>query len=138
MERNTCLHSPPLPFPQQASQTTAPIFHLTYERGGLKLYYWAAHLHAAMCRFLTAEISAWIEIEKENTLELPLHLYLSSAQVTILTKRTRNNPFLKNTVLVGRETHNFLNETPVMARASQCFHDGGAAFPGEEKVWKKG
>ena len=44
----------------------------------MKLYYWAAQLHAAMYYFLTTEVPAWIEIE-DNTLELRLHLYLYSA-----------------------------------------------------------
>ncbi len=75
----------------------------------MKLYYWAAQLRAAMCCFHTTDIPAWMEIEN-NTLELPLHLYIYSSQIKKLIKHT-HNPFLKNTISIWHEAHAFLNET---------------------------
>lgn len=94
------------------------LLHLPYERGGLrlphmKLYYWAAQLHAAMYYFFTTEAPSWIEIEN-NTLELPLHLYLYSAPTKLLIKRA-HNPFLKNTISIWHEAHKFLNEAPKLS-----------------------
>lgn len=66
-----------------------------------------------MYYFLNTEVPAWIEIEN-NTLELPLHLHLYSAPTKILTKRT-HNPFLKNTISIWHEAHNFLNEAPKLS-----------------------
>ena len=74
----------------------------------MKLYYWAAQLRAAMFYFPTAEVPAWIEIEK-TTSELPLHSYLYSSQTKNLIRHT-HNPFVKNTVAIWHEAHTFLNE----------------------------
>lgn len=72
----------------------------------MKLYYWVAQLHAAMSCFLTTEVPAWIEIEN-NTLELPLHLYLYCAPTKIFTKWV-HNPIIP--ISIWHEAHNFLNE----------------------------
>lgn len=96
-----------IPLPLPASFFSTPHKNFTcfiwnnkhpYERGGLrlpnmKLYYRAAQLRAAMYYFLTPEVPAWIE---NNTLELPLHLYLYSAPTKILTKQA-HNPFQSGT-----------------------------------------
>ena len=57
-----------------------------------------------MYYFLTTEVPAWIEIEN-NTLELPLHLYLYSAPTKILTKQA-HNPF---------QSHHCSNEAPKLS-----------------------
>lgn len=93
------------------------LLYQPYNLGGLKLpnmklYYWAAHLRAAMCHFYTTNVPTWTEIEN-NTLQLSLYLYLFSSQIKKLIKHAYN-PFLKNTILIWviwQEAHTFLNET---------------------------
>jgi len=86
------------------------LLYLPYERGGLKvpnvkLYYWAAQLCSAMYYVQDMDPPAWIDIEK-NGITIPLQMYLYSSSIKML-KKTTHNPFLRNTISVWYEAHNF-------------------------------
>lgn len=105
------------------------LLYLPYERGGLKLpniklYYWAAQLCSAMYYFIETDPPAWIDIEK-NEITTPLQMYLYSSPVKVLKKYT-NNPFLRNSICVWYEAHDFLGETIKLSSLSPIW--GNAMF----------
>lgn len=63
------------------------LLYLTYEHGefklpNIKLYYWAAHLRAAIYYFHTTEVPAWVKTEN-NATELTLCQFLYSSQAIL-------------------------------------------------------
>lgn len=94
------------------------LLYLPFERGGLKvpnlkLYYWAAQLCSAMYYFTVTDSPAWLDIEN-NGITIPLQSYLYSSSIKML-KKTTHNPFLRNTITVWYEAHNFLDEAITMS-----------------------
>lgn len=118
------------------------LLYLPYERGGLqvpnlKWYYWSAQLRSAMFYFTEESLPAWVKIEQASIKNLPLKLYLYSADQKTLKKITEN-PFLKNTIVIWFKAHQHINETPLISRFSPIW--GNTQFkPGRKdggfRIW---
>lgn len=98
------------------------LLYLPYERGGLqlpnlKLYYWSAKLRSAIFYFSLETPPAWVNIEQASISNLPLRLYMYSADSKKL-KRSTKNPFLRNTVDVWYKAHQYIGDTPSISRFS--------------------
>ena len=96
------------------------LLYLPYERGGLQLpnlrwYYMAAQLTSASYYFHTTAPPAWVSIEQNSISDLPLNLYLYSADIKRLKKQT-NNPFLRNTISVWHAAHKHIGDMPVLSQ----------------------
>ena len=117
------------------------LLYLPHDRGGLRLpnlrwYYWSAQLHSASFYFSSDILPAWVNIEQTTTSELPLKLYLYSADLKTLKKKTRN-PFVKNTITIWYRVHQHIGDTPALSRFSPIWgnddftpgrSDGGFKF----------
>lgn len=120
------------------------LLHLPYERGGLKLpnlrwYYMAAQLASASYYFCSTKPPAWVSIEQESILGLPLNLYLYSSNIGALRKHTKN-PFLRNTILVWHSACKHLNCIPMISQFTPIW--GNEQFtPGNKdggfRLWNK-
>lgn len=62
-----------------------------------------------MFYFITEQVSAWVSLESTK-IKISPKLYLYSADMKRLIKHT-NNPFLKNTIEVCFDSHNYLGGT---------------------------
>lgn len=113
------------------------LLYLPYDRGGLrvpniKLYYWAAQLCTAMYYFKNTDTSpAWVDLENSETTH-SLQTYLYSSPIKTLKKYTKN-PFLRNTISVWYEAHNFLEEGIKLSGLSPIW--GNSVFiPGRNDI----
>ena len=70
-----------------------------------------AQLRSAMFYFSSETPPAWINIEQASVPNLPLMLYLYSADPRNLKKGTEN-PFLKNTIDIWYKAHQHIRDTP--------------------------
>ncbi|CAI5697250.1 unnamed protein product [Oreochromis niloticus] len=106
------------------SRLRISLLYLPYERGGLQLpnlkwYFWAAQIKAAMFYFVNEQIPVWVSMESTE-IKIPPNLYLYSADKKTLNKQTKN-PFLKNTIMIWFETHNYLGEMTQLSRFTPIF-----------------
>src|SRR4029434_3117574 len=71
------------------------LLYLPYDRGGLKLpnlkwYYWACHLRTTSFCVRPGPSLSWVEMERETSANIPLHMYLYSDKPDKLKKFTGN------------------------------------------------
>ena len=84
--------------------------------GGLKCpnlqwYYWAAQLRSIMFYFTTEVSPAWLELESCSvSVKLPLHLYMYSAGLKHLRKKT-DNPIVLNMINVWHDIQKYMGIT---------------------------
>lgn len=123
------------------SRLRLSLLYLPYERGGLQLpnltwYFWAAQVRMAMFYFAKDHPPAWVSIESVK-IKIPPFLYIYSADKKLLSKQTQN-PFLRNTIKIWYDIHNYLKETPPLSRFTPIY--GNSNFtPGKAdagfKIW---
>ena len=119
------------------------LLYLPYERGGLHLpnmrwYYWSAQVHSAMFYFSTESFPAWVNIEQMSIQNLPIKLYLYSADPKTL-KRTVGNPFLKNTIDIWHKAHKHIKDTSPISPLplwGDAFFGAGRA-DGGFRIWAR-
>ena len=88
------------------------LLYLPYDRGGLKLpnlkwYYWACQLWTTSFWFRPSPSLSWVEMERETSANIPLHMYLYSDKPDKLKKFT-GNPFVSNSIRVWHDVHSYL------------------------------
>lgn len=122
------------------------LLYLPYKRGGLRLpnmkwYYWSTQLHSAMFYFSTdsSPTPAWVNIEQMSIPNLPVKLYLYSADPKTL-RGTIENPFLKNTIDIWYKAHQHIKDAPPVSCFSpiwgNAFFRAGKA-DGGFKIWAR-
>lgn len=114
--------------------------YLPYDRGGklpnFMWYYWAAQIRAGVFYFVKDHPPAWVPIES-HSINIPLNLYIYSANKNKLIKQTKN-PFLKNATRIWHSALEYLGETSKLSQFSPIF--GNVEFqPGRAdsgfKMW---
>lgn len=124
-------------------RTRLSLLYLPFDRGGLKcpnpnLYYWAAQLRTMLFYFTGKETPLWKGME-EIQLNLPFPMYLYSAKITDLKKKTKN-PIVKNMINVWYKVKKYLKEPSSLSVFSpiwgnELFSPGKA--DGGFNIWAK-
>lgn len=94
-------------------RTWLSLLYLPFDKGGLKylnpsLYYWAKQLRTLLFYFTVKETPLWKEME-ELQLNLPLPVYLYSAEAKHLKKKTKD-PIVKNKIVLWDRVKKYLRE----------------------------